>query len=301
MKKLIVIIHFLSFLITSKAFGVAVVVRDCAKVDAKKGLQNLTFRHPIYEIEKVYGKWTVDKLNYAGVGASGHTGSDAQRLAPYNQYKKDQNYPFGALLLKGKQGFIHIDGPMMIPSNQQPISGNFQINDTAFSDNDGSLTVCFTYGSSVSNFSVPLALYEKSGGILPPADNSYNTCRQSLNTVAQNRDDQLDQCLRDASYIKNLRNYGQYSDDEFVGTKTFEFLKNVVLKTEEVQNSAQVDWRRNNQLNMQRSIENLYIYNRDPQPPITCFAGLGNELDDHAKKYNQLMRCLHQYSSLSKP
>lgn len=71
----------------------------CVSVDSRSGWQRFNLPGNFTRVASVSGGWSVDTRSYSPVGSSGHTGRDAEALAPYNQYKFDQRYPFGALLI----------------------------------------------------------------------------------------------------------------------------------------------------------------------------------------------------------
>jgi hypothetical protein len=60
---------------------------ECVTVDSRSGWQRFTLSRAFNTIQSISGGWSVDGQRYARVGASGHFGSDAQALSPYNQYK----------------------------------------------------------------------------------------------------------------------------------------------------------------------------------------------------------------------
>ena len=124
----------------SKAF----VQEYCVSVDSRKGWQRFDLPHSFTKITSISGGWSVDTRKYSLVGSSGHLGQDAISLAPYNQYKYDQRFPFGALLMGSGQGTLWIKSSNSFSS--APFSAvDMRINDAnnALSDNRGSLRVCF--------------------------------------------------------------------------------------------------------------------------------------------------------------
>jgi hypothetical protein len=116
----------------------------CVTVDSKKGWQDFNLNGSFTKVASISGGWSVDTRNYSPVGASGHTGRDAESLAPYEQYKFDQDFPFGTLLVNiPNYGYINVQQPQQLP---QPVSKTaIRINDAdnALGDNGGSLKVCF--------------------------------------------------------------------------------------------------------------------------------------------------------------
>lgn len=115
----------------------------CYTVDSRKGWQKFTFPKTYTRIASISGAWSVDSINYSNVGPEGYSGNDAQRLEPYSQYKFNQSYPFGALLVADVSGNARSVGasPQDLDNPRREIY--MRINDNAFSDNAGSLGVCF--------------------------------------------------------------------------------------------------------------------------------------------------------------
>lgn len=117
----------------------------CVSVDSKQGWQRFNLPGSFTKITSITGGWSVDAKNYTPVGASGHTGRDSELLTPYNQYKFDQRFPFGALLMSSGQGILWIQSPNSFSS--APFGAvDMRINDAdnALGDNGGSIQVCFT-------------------------------------------------------------------------------------------------------------------------------------------------------------
>jgi hypothetical protein len=116
----------------------------CFSVDSRLGWQRFNLPGSFTKVSSISGGWSVDTRNYASVGASGHSGRDAAALTPYNQYKYDQRFPFGALLMGSSQGALWIQSPNSFSS--APFGAvDMRINDAdnALGDNGGSLEVCF--------------------------------------------------------------------------------------------------------------------------------------------------------------
>ncbi len=116
----------------------------CVSVDSRRGWQRFNLHGNFTKVVSISGGWSVDSRSHASVGASGHSGRDAEDLAPYNQYKYDQGFPFGALLMGSGQGVLWIQNPKSF--NSSPFGAvDMRINDAdnALSDNGGSLQVCF--------------------------------------------------------------------------------------------------------------------------------------------------------------
>lgn len=117
---------------------------ECTRVDSRQGWQSLSFAgQPGMEVRSIRGGWTVDALNYPPVGAEGHLGSAAERLAPFGKYKAVVGAPFGVLLARSPGGSIYIvrEGWRVPDWNLQ-----LRINDSdaTLGDNQGSLSVCFS-------------------------------------------------------------------------------------------------------------------------------------------------------------
>ncbi len=118
--------------------------KGCVSVDSKLGWQHFNFSGNFTKVASISGGWSVDSRSYSAVGASGHTGNDAELLTPYNQYKFDQNFPFGALLMGSGQGTLWIQDSTSLSS--APFGAvDMRINDAdnALGDNEGKLEVCF--------------------------------------------------------------------------------------------------------------------------------------------------------------
>lgn len=116
----------------------------CFNVSSRQGWQYFNFPTTFTRITSIEGSWSVDSRSYASVGAYGHTGESANRLAPYNQYKYDQKYPFGRLLVDiPNYGYISIDHPQTLPRGINSTAMRINDQDNALEDNAGSLRVCF--------------------------------------------------------------------------------------------------------------------------------------------------------------
>lgn len=115
----------------------------CRSVDSRKGWQSVTLPGTFTRVTSVSGSWSVDDRNYRRVGPEGHS---EPGLEPYNQYKYDKGYSFGALLVDiptQSYGYIRASGAQQLP---QPISQtSMRINDSddSLGDNGGALNVCF--------------------------------------------------------------------------------------------------------------------------------------------------------------
>lgn len=115
----------------------------CVSVDSTKGWQRFNLPGNFTKITSLGGGWSVDTRSYQPVNASGHGGSDAQALTPYNQYKFDQRFPFGALLMASSQGALWIQAPTSLNSPFNAVDMRINDADNALSDNGGLLQVCF--------------------------------------------------------------------------------------------------------------------------------------------------------------
>lgn len=121
--------------------------QSCVSVDSRQGWQTYNSQGQQYtKITSISGGWSVDTFNYPSTGPQGHTDPDeVAQLAPYNAYKLDQNYPFGALLLNIRNyGYFNATDQSTLPT---PIVGEFDLrindSDPSLVDNSGMLQVCF--------------------------------------------------------------------------------------------------------------------------------------------------------------
>lgn len=117
----------------------------CVDVSSRAGWTRFNLPRSFTRIASISGGWSVDSRSYAPVGPYGHSGQEAQRLTPYNQYKYDQRFPFGALLMGSGQGVLWIQNINSLSS--APFGAvDMRINDAdnALGDNNGSLRVCFS-------------------------------------------------------------------------------------------------------------------------------------------------------------
>ncbi|NEO97765.1 MAG: hypothetical protein F6K58_03465 [Symploca sp. SIO2E9] len=116
----------------------------CFDVSSKQGWQSFELPSKLTRIVSIEGYWSVDDKNYRPVSAEGHTGEAAKKLEPYNQYKYDQRFPFGALLVDIPQyHYIWISQPQQLPRPTAQVSMRINDDDNTQSDNAGSLRVCF--------------------------------------------------------------------------------------------------------------------------------------------------------------
>lgn len=125
----------------------------CFNVDSRAGWQSIVVPQGYYRIAGVSGGWSVDANNYALVGAEGHTGSAAEALAPFSQYKFVNWAPFGALILEDDSQIaaVNVGSEVIPPSGSRTVKFRINDNDQALGDNQGSLQVCFGLGSPWSN------------------------------------------------------------------------------------------------------------------------------------------------------
>jgi hypothetical protein len=116
----------------------------CFTVSSQQGWQYFNLPRSFSRISSIEGSWSVDDRAYSPVGASGHTGEAADRLAPYNQYKYNQDYPFGALFVDiPNYGYIWVQNPQQLPQIINSTAMRINDADNALGDNAGSLRVCF--------------------------------------------------------------------------------------------------------------------------------------------------------------
>jgi len=130
----------------------------CMHVDARKGWQQMTLPGGDLLDVGYDGNWTVDAAHYAGVGAQGHTGEDAEKLAPFSRYKYTNSQNFGALLVRipGRQEPLTfrelVRNVEMARKRSKPFKVynlGFRINDSdaSLKDNSGLLGVCALVGN----------------------------------------------------------------------------------------------------------------------------------------------------------
>ncbi|MBD6619096.1 hypothetical protein FNW02_25550 [Komarekiella sp. 'clone 1'] len=115
----------------------------CVSVDSRSGWQHFNLPGSFTKVASISGGWSVDTRNYSSVGSSGHSGADAQALEPYNQYKFDQKFPFGALLMGSGQGTLWIQNAVSFNGSFGAVDMRINDADNALGDNGGSLQVCF--------------------------------------------------------------------------------------------------------------------------------------------------------------
>jgi hypothetical protein len=115
----------------------------CVTVDSRNGWQHFNLPGSFTRVASISGGWSVDTRNYSPVGSSGHNGRDAEALAPYNQYKFDQRFPFGSLLMGSGQGVLWVENPVSFTGSFGAVDMRINDADNALGDNGGSLQVCF--------------------------------------------------------------------------------------------------------------------------------------------------------------
>lgn len=115
----------------------------CVSVDSRRGWQKFNLPRSFTKVVSTSGGWSVDTRSYAPVGSSGHSGRDAEALSPYNQYKYDQRFLFGALLMGTGQGVLWIQNPVSFTGSFNAVDMRINDADNALGDNGGSLQVCF--------------------------------------------------------------------------------------------------------------------------------------------------------------
>jgi hypothetical protein len=116
----------------------------CYDVDSKRGWQHFNLPGSFTKVTRISGGWSVDTRNYSPVGASGHSGSDATALEPYNQYKYDQKLPFGALIVDiPSSGYIWVPKPQQLLKPITETTMRINDSDNSLGDNSGSMQVCF--------------------------------------------------------------------------------------------------------------------------------------------------------------
>lgn len=115
----------------------------CVTVDSRNGWQRFNLPGSFTRVASISGGWSVDTRSYSPVGSSGHNGRDAEALAPYSQYKFDQRFPFGALLMGSGQGVLWVENPVSFTGSFGAVDMRINDADNALGDNGGSLQVCF--------------------------------------------------------------------------------------------------------------------------------------------------------------
>ncbi|GAA6619648.1 hypothetical protein [Scytonema sp. NUACC26] len=116
----------------------------CFNVSSRDGWQYFDLGGPYTRVARVIGGWSVDGRNYLPVGPKGHS---EPGLEPYNQYKYDQNFPFGALFVDiptDGHGYIWVQGSQQLPKPITRTSIRINDSDVALGDNSGVLKVCFS-------------------------------------------------------------------------------------------------------------------------------------------------------------
>ncbi len=115
----------------------------CFDVSSRSGWQYFDLQGPYTRIDTVNGGWSVDTRNYLSVGPRGHS---EPGLEPYNQYKYDRGFPFGALFVDiptDGYGYIWVRGSQPLPKPITRTAIRINDSDRALGDNSGVLRVCF--------------------------------------------------------------------------------------------------------------------------------------------------------------
>ncbi len=115
----------------------------CFDVSSRRGWQYFDLSGPYTRIASVSGGWSVDGRNYLPVGPRGHS---EPGLEPYNQYKYDQNFPFGALFVDiptDGYGYVWVQGTQQLPKPITRTAIRINDSDRALGDNSGVIKVCF--------------------------------------------------------------------------------------------------------------------------------------------------------------
>jgi hypothetical protein len=126
--------------------------KTCFSVDSRKGWQTVKANNIVAAINYIEGGWSVDTRSYSMVSYQGHQGADAERLAPFNAYKYNQSFPFGALLMELPSGEVIWANQLAAPLSSSIFPAGstfrFRINDAdeALGDNGGSLKGCLVEG-----------------------------------------------------------------------------------------------------------------------------------------------------------
>ncbi|MCT7983507.1 serine/threonine protein kinase [Laspinema sp. A4] len=115
----------------------------CVAVDSRKGWQKFNLPRSFSQVVSTSGGWSVDTRNYSPVGSFGHSGRDAEDLSPYSQYKYDQRFPFGALLMGNGEHFFWLPGSGSFTDSFNTVEMRINDADNSLGDNGGSLQVCF--------------------------------------------------------------------------------------------------------------------------------------------------------------
>ena len=138
-----VLTFFSAVTLNTKVMQAQTIKSECVSVDSRQGWQRFNLPGSYSRVTSISGGWSVDTRNYAPVDTEGHIGQDAERLAPYNQYKFDLRFPFGALLMRTGAGILWVQSP--ISFTNRFVSVDMRINDAddALGDNGGTLQVCF--------------------------------------------------------------------------------------------------------------------------------------------------------------
>ncbi|WP_180900413.1 hypothetical protein [Martelella soudanensis] len=127
---------------------------ECLTVDARKGWQTMESEGGFFFDAGWRGAWSVDAVNYDPVGPFGHSGSAAQALQPYEQYKYETSLPFGAMLVEMNDEVMSLDSFVQLLDEEADELYSaphafyaFRINDSdrSLGDNGGAIELCFEF------------------------------------------------------------------------------------------------------------------------------------------------------------
>jgi len=116
---------------------------ECVIVSSGSRWQRFNLSRRVRQVVTISGAWSVDARSFAPVGPRGHQGMEAQALNAYNQYKYDQRFPFGALLIGDGQQYFWIQERSQFNYPTNVVDLRINDSDDALGDNAGSLRVCF--------------------------------------------------------------------------------------------------------------------------------------------------------------
>ncbi len=129
--------------------GFAQAADYCIDVQSKKGWQQLAV--PDGRIQRVSfsGAWSVINGLLRPVGPRGYAGEDAKKLIPFSEYKLDQSYAFGEMLVRDQAGrIVPFAEFAALAVNAHDPAGTyaFRVNDKdiALWDNAGAIRVCIS-------------------------------------------------------------------------------------------------------------------------------------------------------------
>ena len=166
--------------------------QSCIDISSREGWQRIEFQGEFRPyISDVSGGWTVDSRSFSLVGPSGHAGADSDRLAPFDEYKYNREFNFGALLSRSANGQVVAVGQ---GSHMATRSMDFRINDSdgTLADNDGNLQVCFAT-DGVARFSDPMPAQQVTGLAAGSAEQSQSPAGSGqVSAACQAERDELD-------------------------------------------------------------------------------------------------------------